>query len=73
VSKKHSWKFFLKGHNAVRNQRLGFEATKETDGYTKRESLYKVSETYREREESGDNVGGWREEVLGVQRAVSWK
>jgi hypothetical protein len=74
-TQKHSWKFLKKGHNAVRNQRLGFEATKETDGYTKREREYTRSlrQREREREETGDNVGGWREEVLGVQRAVSWK
>jgi hypothetical protein len=61
VSKKRSWKGGgKKSHNAVRNQRLGFEARKETDGYTKRERVYKVSEREREREreENGDNVGG---------------
>jgi hypothetical protein len=69
VSKKRSWKGGgKKSHNAVRNQRLGFEARKETDGYTKRERVYKVSERERERErgEWGQCgwVRGWREEVL---------
>jgi len=54
-----------KSHNAVRNQRLGFEARKETDGYTKRERVYKVSERERERERERRMgtmwVGGWVE------------
>jgi hypothetical protein len=59
VTKKHSWKK-EKSHNAVRNQRLGFEATKETDGYTKRERVYKVSERERERRVGTMWVGGER-------------
>jgi hypothetical protein len=65
VTEKHSWKK-EKSHNAVRNQRLGFEATKETDGYTKRERGYEVSVRERERERGERGQCGW------MERGGSW-